>query len=151
MAVTPKFELRDGSGYATQIVYTTNRDNTTLEGAVDETAVDIQVSVNGAAFVSDPTLVKLDMLSFMVPNPTSHPDGLPLDPGLNTIAVRVIDIIGGVSAPATASITRVSTYTDALTYIPTGIKILRRRDSVDVLIAKPTVFTMSSTGFYTPA
>jgi hypothetical protein len=150
MAVTPKFVLRDGSGTSTQLVYTTNKDYTTLEGVIDQTAVDVQVSVNGAAFVSDPTLVQIDLLTFVIPNPTSNPDGLSLEPGENTIAVRVVDIIGGVSAPATATITRISTYANSITYIPTGVKVQRRRDSVDILTAKPIVAAMASSGFYTP-
>ena len=144
MAVTPKFTLRDGSGTSSQIVFTTNRDYTTLEGTIDQTAVDIQVSVNGAAFVSDPTLVKIDLLTFMIPNPTSHPDGLPIEPGENLIAIRVVDIIGGVSAPATATITRVSTYSGFASYTPSGIRLHRRRDSVDILMAQPSNTVMSS-------
>jgi hypothetical protein len=151
MAVTPLFVLRDGSGTSQNIVFTTNRDYTTLEGVVDQTTVDVQVSINGAAFVSDPTLVMLDFLTFTIPNPTSNPDGLPLEPGENIIAVRVVDIIGGVSAPATAKITRVSDYANSITYIPTGIRAHRRRDSVDVLAAMPIVPNISSVGFYIPA
>jgi hypothetical protein len=150
MAVTPLFLLRDGSGTSQKIVFTTNRDYITLEGVVDQTAIDIQVSVNGAPFVSDPTMVKLDLLSFVIPNPDAQPDGLPLEPGENVIAVRVVDIIGGVSAPAVATITRVSDYANSITYIPTGIRIHRRRDSVDILAALPEVPNISSVGFYTP-
>lgn len=150
MAVTPLFLLRDGSGTSQRIVFTTNRETITLEGVIDQTAVDVQVSVNGAPFVSDPTLVKLDFLTFTVPNPDSHPDGLLLEPGENVIAVRVVDIIGGVSAPATANITKVDAAANAIIYIPTGIRVSRRRDTIDVLAALPTLPNISTVGFYVP-
>lgn len=138
MAQTPKFTSRDGTTTTTELVFTTNRLNISLEGTVDINTVDVQVSLNGAAFVSDPTLVLLDGLNFTVPNPNSFPDGLTLRQGVNIVRVRAIDIVGSVSPPATANITRTlgfSAVTEDL--IPTGIKIRRRRDVVDILAVEP--------------
>lgn len=137
MAQTPQFTSRDGTTTTTNLVFTTNQENVSLEGLVDINTVDVQVSLNGSAFVSDPTLVLLDGLNFTVPNPNSFPDGLSLRQGNNTIAVRAIDIVGSVSPPATATITRSLGFglTEAL--IPSGIRLRRRRDTVDLLAAKP--------------
>lgn len=136
MASAPKLNQRDGSGTAQEIVFTTNRERIALDGTVDVTIVDLQVSLDGGNYVSDPDLVYLDGTSFQVPNPLAHPDGLSLDLGLNTIQIRAIDILGGVSAPAIARITRILHVDDAPRYIPSGIKVLRRRDAVDLLVAK---------------
>jgi hypothetical protein len=135
MTTAPQINLRDGSGSATEVVFTTNQAFITLEGTVDTNAVDIQVSIDGAAFVSDSTLVELDGVNFTVPNPSSYPDGLPLQLGSNSVRIRSIDIVGSVSPIATASITRVAAI-EGGGAIPTGIKTRRRRSDVDILIAK---------------
>jgi hypothetical protein len=135
MTTAPQINLRDGSGSATEVVFTTNQAFITLEGTVDTNAVDIQVSIDGAAFVSDSTLVELDGVNFTVPNPSSYPDGLPLQLGSNSVRIRSIDIVGSVSPIATASITRVAAI-EGGGAIPTGIKTRRRRSEVDILIAK---------------
>jgi len=135
MATAPKFNQRDGSSTAQEIAFATNRDHTELTGAIDVTIVDLQISLDGGPYVSDPDLVYLDGTDFRIPNPTAHPDGLMLGIGLNLIQVRAIDIIGGVSSPAVARITRLENVDDASRYVPTGIKVRRRRDTVDILAA----------------
>jgi hypothetical protein len=139
MASAPQIALRDGTGFTQALVFTTNQENIVLTGTVGTDTADIQVSVNGAPFVSDPTLVALDLLKFTVPNPASYPSGFALGLGLNTIALRTIDIVGGVSATSTAVATRVVRPIGQLqTSIPTGIRVRRRRDAVDLQVAKPT-------------
>jgi hypothetical protein len=137
MASAPQIALRDGTGFTTNLVFTTNQEAVVLTGTVGVDTAAIQVSINGAAFVSDPTLVLLDLLTFTIPNPASYPSGLLLDFGVNTIAIRTIDIVGGVSATSTAVITRVSILSDTGATIPTGVSVRRRRDTVDILAAVP--------------
>lgn len=137
MATAPQIKVRDGSGFTQDLVYTTNQESTILQGQVDVSTVDLQVSVNGAAFASDPSLVKFDSQSFTIPNPDVISTGLSLDPGLNTILIRAIDILGSVSAASSASITRVDDTSEENTLIPTGIRLHRRLDAVDILAAKP--------------
>lgn len=136
MTTAPQINLRDGSGSAQQVVFTTNQTFVILTGTVDSNSVDLQVSRNGGAFVSDPTLVQLDGVNFTLPNPTSYPDGLPLTLGTNSIQIRSIDIVGSVSPTALAEVTRVTSLTDEGRFIPTGIKVRRQRNAVDILIAK---------------
>lgn len=136
MATAPQIALRDGSGFTTNLVFTTNEDTVVITGTVDVTTVSLQISVNGAPFVSDPTLVSFNLEAFTVPNLASFPSGLPLNIGVNTILLRTIDIVGGVSATSSATITRVlSISSSAVT--PTGIRVRRHRDSIDILAAKP--------------
>lgn len=139
MAQAPQFTTRDGSGTAQELVFTTNRETITLSGTISLNTVDVQVSVDNANFVSDPALVHLDGTSFTVPNPASYPDGLSLSLGPNSIRVRAIDIVGSVSPNASAAITRIERLAAADTLIPTGIKLHRKRDVVEIHIAKPVL------------
>ena len=143
MTTAPQINLRDGSGTAQSLVFSTNQSFVTLTGSVDTNAVDIQVSIDGADFSSDSSLVELNGVNFTIPNPSSYPDGLPLSFGQNSILIRSIDIVGSVSPTSSAVITRVSGgYDGAESDIPTGVKVRRRRDGVDILAAKPAAITL---------
>lgn len=135
MTTAPQIDLRDGVGTTTDLVFTTNLEFVTLTGTVDTNTVSIQVSINGGAFSSDSSLVDLNGFDFTVPNPTSYPDGLLLDIGVNTVRIRSIDIVGSVSPIATATITCVEALLGG--EIPTGIKLRRERDIVTLMVAKP--------------
>lgn len=137
MAQPPKIYSRDGVTLVTNLTYTTNETSITVSGTVDVKTVDIQVSVNGGAFVSDPTLILFDQTSWSFPNPQSYPAGFVLQPGTNTIQFRTIDILGAVSGPSTVMVLSLPASVINSGTIPSGIRIHRRRDSVDLLIAKP--------------
>lgn len=140
MANAPQIQARDGT-FTQNLVLTTNQKFVSLSGTVDSSTIDIQVSVNGGAFISDPSLVRLDGANFDVPNPSSFPDGLTLNLGVNTIRLRAIDVVGGVSPVSSAEVTRVSTADGAAEIlIPTGIRLRRRRGNIDILVAKATLF-----------
>ncbi len=146
MATSPQINLRDGSGTTQNLVFTTNETGVILTGTISVDTADVQVSVNGAAFVSDSSLVSLELQEFTIPNLSSYPTGLLLEVGVNTIAIRTIDIVGGVSAPALATVTRVSNIGGLAALIPTGIRVRRRRDAVDLLAAVPVVDNTNSAG-----
>ncbi len=138
MATTPQIRVRDGS-LTTNLVLTTNEDALFIEGVADVVTADIQISVNGATYVSDPGLVKFDLPAFTIPNPATYTSGLILVSGVNTILIRTIDIVGGVSAPASVTITKVRS-SDVLAPIPpTALQCRRRRDAVDVMAGRPRV------------
>jgi len=139
MATAPQIKLRDGSGYTTNLVFTTNEEAIVIEGTVDVNTVSIQVSINGGAFVSDPNLISFVVQTFTIPNLSVYPTGLPLEYGVNTILIRTIDIIGGVSATSSVVVTRVEATETPGTRIPTGIRTHRHRDSVDILVAVSVV------------
>jgi len=137
MAFAPQIALRDGSGYTQTLTFNTNQEAIFIEGQVDVSTADIQVSINGAPFVSDPTLVKFDLPNFTLPNPDNYPTGFILEPGKNVILIRTIDIIGGVSGASIVNITKVRAADIATAEAPSGIRVRRRRDAVDVLAAIP--------------
>jgi hypothetical protein len=144
MATAPQIALRDGSGFTTNLVFTTNEDAITITGTVDVNTSVIQVSINGSPFVTDPTLISFVLQTFTIPNPVNYPSGLPLNLGLNTIQIRTIDIVGGVSPISTVSVTRVAAISETTAQIPTGIRVVRHIDSIDILAAKPVPLTNSS-------
>ena len=141
MAKAPQIALRDASGYTTSLVFTTNEEAVFIEGTVTVDTIAIQVSVNGGPFVADPNLVSFVLQAFTVPNLSVYPTGLPLEFGLNTILIRAVDIVGGVSAPSSVLVTRVSESDTTGTQIPTGVRVLRYRDNVKVLAALPKPLT----------
>ena len=141
MASAPQVALRDGSGYTQNLVFTTNEATIFIEGTVDINTVSIQISINGAAYISDPNLVSFVFQAFTVPNLSIYPTGLPLEFGVNTILIRSIDLVGGISAPASVVITRVSETTTPGTQTPTGVRVRRNRNTVAILVAKPKPLT----------
>jgi len=138
MATAPQIKLRDGIGTTTNLVFTTNQESIFLYGTVELNTAAIQVSVNGGPFVTDPDLVKLNLNDWTYPNPAVYPEGALLEVGENTIQIRVIDIVGKVSAPATAQVTRVRTLAGVTgAFIPSGIRTHRNRNTVTLLAALP--------------
>lgn len=146
MATAPKINLRDGSGTAQSVVFTTNQEFVRIDGVVDLNTVAIQVSINDAPFTSDATLVELNGTAFTFPNPSSYPDGYPLEPGVNSIRFRSIDIVGSVSAISSVTVTQVASISTGETLIPTGIRLRRRRNAVDILVAKAPTSIITATG-----
>jgi hypothetical protein len=145
MATAPQIANRTGGGYTTNLVFTTNEESIFVNGTVDNTTAAIQVSVNGGPFVSDPTLILLTLNNFTIPNPNNYPSGLLLEIGVNTLQIRTIDIVGGVSPISTVSVTRVATITSISTQIPTGIKVNRNRNTVDILASVPVTPSNTTT------
>jgi hypothetical protein len=137
MATAPLFESRDSLGFTQNLVFTTNQGSVVLSGTIDVNTSAVQVSINGGPFVSDPTLVKIDLGTFTIPNLTTYPSGLLLEFGDNVIQVRAIDIVGGVSGASTATISRVQAIDLVWTRIPSGIRLRRMRNAVTILAATP--------------
>lgn len=133
MTAPPNLNYFDGSGTTTSLVVTTNLFGLVLTGSVDPNVVDVQIDINGAGFVSDPSLVDLALPNFTVPNLSSFPDGLSLEKGQNVVRLRSVDISGGVSPVSTATLNVVAE-SDLKTLLapPTGLSLQRRATSVDV-------------------
>ena len=141
MASAPQIAFRDGSGFTTALVFTTNQEAIIITGTVDVNTVSVQLSVNGGAFVSDPNLISFVLQTFTIPNLGVYPTGLPLEFGVNVILIRTVDIIGGVSATSSVTVNRVAVLDTTGTQIPTGIRVRRHRNVVDILTAKPKPIT----------
>lgn len=107
---TPKFlgpdnVLRENFSFSTTIP------SRFFSGEIDSDTVDIEVSIFGESFTSDPDLVTFEEDSFTIPNPSVFPDGLELISGSNEILVRTISSNGTTSAPASV-IVRLVTESD---------------------------------------
>src|SRR5262252_6971930 len=141
MASAPQINFRDGSGTTTSLVFSTNEEAVIVTGTVSVDTVSVQVSLNGGPFVADPNLVSFALQTFTIPNLIVYPTGLPLEVGVNTILIRAVDIIGGVSAASSVVATRIVDAAIPGTQIPTGIRVLRYRDFINVLAARPQPLT----------
>lgn len=140
MATAPQIALRDGSGFTTNLVFSTNEEAIIITGTVDVPTVSIQISVNGGDFISDPNLVSFVLQTFTIPNLSVYPTGLPLEYGINTILIRTVDVIGSVSATSSVIVTRISDVDNILgTPTPSGILVRRYRNYVNILVSKPPV------------
>ena len=133
MANAPLLNYFDNSGTTVDLVVTTNTPAIYLTGIVDSTTVDVQINVNGAGFVSDPTLVGIEFPNFTVPNLNSYPGGLSLENGTNVIQLRAIDISGSVSPVTTATI-QVTTDVElgGVYSAPTGVIMNRYADYIEI-------------------
>jgi len=86
---TPKFYGPDNV-LRTEYIFSTDQSFRTFTGTVDADTVDVQVSLRGGAFTSDPDMVSFEGTEFTIPNPSAFPDGLQLLPGENPIEVRAV-------------------------------------------------------------
>ena len=131
---TPKFKGPDGV-YREEYIFTTSLPRRSFEGQMDADTVDMQVSVRGSAFTSDPDLIYFEGTTFVIPNPSAYPDGLPLLAGDNTIEVKSILTNG--TATGTGSIrARLATEADIgnLLEAPSGIWVEQFDSTVKVTI-----------------
>lgn len=149
MATTPRLNYPDGSGTTTSLTMTSNVSGLFFTGTIDANTVDIQIDMNGAGFVSDPALVELSAGTFRIPNVSSHPDGLSLEYGSNTVRLRAVDVGGGVSSPSTISV-EITTDADLgiIPQAPTGVSILRKAKSVDLSWSDVSTDTASGYNVY---
>ena len=134
----PTFEIpqRDGE-FTTSLSFVSTVRHQTFRGQVDPDAVDMQVSIDGGPFESDPALVEFDDGEFQIPNQNVFPEGFRFDFGANTVEVRAIGPTGEVSERASVSVQilreeDVSLVSEA----PTGLSVRRRQDAVEVVWAE---------------
>ena len=131
---TPKFYGPDNV-LRSSYIFTTDRAFRFFTGTIDPDTVDMQVSIRGGGFTSDPDWVAFEGTSFVIPNPTVWPDGLQLLPGDNKIEARAVMTNGDVSSVATAQ-ARLSLERDVKSGVvaPSGIYVERRDKVVDVWV-----------------
>jgi ribosomal protein S9 len=134
VATTPQINSPDGSGQTELLEMTSNLRQHFFSGTVDLNTVDIQVSVNGGGFVTDPSLIDFNLPDFTFPNVATYPNGYTFRPGETTIDIRAIDILGAPSQPARIVLKYV-TRNDLRTFIsaPTGLSVKRHFDSVEII------------------
>jgi len=134
MATTPQFLGPDGVLREEQ-TFTTTISTRFFPGTIDTNTVDLQVSIRGSSFSSDPDLIIFEGDTFTVPNPSSFPEGLDLLAGRNTIELRAVDTTGSVSSVATTNVTLVQEADlGVIARAPTGISLERLGESVNITV-----------------
>lgn len=130
----PKIIGPDGVARET-LLFTTTIATRFFRGTMDSDTVDMQISIRGNPFTSDPDLIVFEGTTFSFPNPAAFPDGLELVAGLNVVEVRSISFSGAVSTPARLEITLVQEADIGLIgTIPTNISVEQEDDSVTLQI-----------------
>jgi hypothetical protein len=133
MAAPPLINLPDGSGQTTDLIITSNLIGFIFTGSVASNTVDVQININSAGFISDPTLVSLTLPTFTIPNLNSLPQGIILQKGPNLIQLRTVDITGALSSPSTISINVVTENDLQIIPIPpTGIRVQRHANTIEL-------------------
>jgi len=134
MANFPEFQGPDGVLRQSYILSTTVPQQF-LTGMMPADTVDMQVSVRGGTYTSDPDLITFEGTSFTVPNPSAYPDGLQLLPGSNDIRVKAILSNGSATQEAVVN-AHLSLEADIgdLAEAPTGIYLERFNDTVKVTV-----------------
>lgn len=134
MASTPRFEGPDGT-LREHYIFTTTISGRFFVGEMDPATVDMQVSIRGGGFSSDPDYIIFEGSRFIVPNPSVFPDGLQLLAGANDIGVKSILTNGEVSSTGTVRAI-LSTDKDirGIAFPPSGIFIERFDGTVAVTV-----------------
>jgi uncharacterized phage protein gp47/JayE len=134
MPTLPKFEGPDAV-LREDYTFSTTIDSRHFSGEMDADTVDMQVSVRGAAFTSDPDLIAFEGTTFVVPNPSAFPDGIQLLAGDNDIQVKAVFSNGTVSKPSriTARLVQDSDLGVSLDE-PTGVFLERFNEAIKVTV-----------------
>jgi hypothetical protein len=132
MVSTPKVLGPDGV-YREATIFSTTIPNRFFSGTMDADTVDMQISVRGEPFTSDPDLIVFEGTTFSFPNPATFSEGLELAPGRNVIEVRSISFSGAVSTSAVVEVTLVQQADVGLVGTPpTNLSVERLQDEVQI-------------------
>ena len=133
----------------TSLIFSTTSTSRFITGVISSGTADVQVSIRGSAYTSDPSLVAFTGTTFIVPNPTSYPNGLTLISGENDIGVQDIPLVGPSGPPATATIFLISGDTEGASFPPpTGIVIERQDQAVLITVQEVTDSRVTGYNFY---
>lgn len=133
-----------------ETVFSTTSTTRFFSGTINSDTADIEVSIRGAAFSSDPSLVSFSTEGWVVPNPTSYPNGLELFAGENVVEVRSVPLSGPPTAPVRATVLLLdSPISEALP--PTSITVERYDNSVNVSAVGLTDPLVTGYNFYASA
>jgi hypothetical protein len=133
-----------------ETVFSTTFNTRFFDGVMGADTVDMEVSIRGGEFTSDPDFILFEGASWQVPNSAAFPDGLELVSGLNTIEVRAISTTGTVSASATIEVTLVQERDiDVVALPPTNISMQRLNNAVEITAESPDdTTTLQGINFY---
>lgn len=148
MASTPKVFAPDGV-LREEFIFSTTLPSRFFFGTIDDDTVDMQISVRGGPFVTNPDLIVFEGTSFTVPNPSVFPDGFDLAPGLNVIEIRSISTSGAVSSAARIE-ARLIQESDVgfIPSPPTNITVERLNNAVNIQAEKEDDDRIQGFNFY---
>jgi len=114
-------------------------ENRFFSGVIPSDAVEVQVSINGSEFSSDPSLSEWGDGKWTVPNSQYSPEGLELLTGVNTVEVRTLLPSGSLTPPAKAEVTLKSVLDlGVVAIVPTNIAVVQNDGSI-TLSAEPGI------------
>lgn len=142
--MTLKALAPDGS-YRNEVVFSTTSTTRFFTGTINTDTADLEVSIRGGTFTSDPALVSFSASGWIVPNPTAFPNGLELFSGENTVQVRSIPLSGSPSAPVGVTVFLLASVTVQAVDSPTAISVERLDQSV--LVSAQGLADTSITGY----
>ena len=146
--LTPLVRGPDGV-YRETFSFSTTQEERFFTGTMDADTVDMEVSINGAAYTSDPDYILFEGTSWTVPNPTVYPDGMEFLPGTNTILIRALFTGGSASPSATITATLVQESDVGLVATsPTNISVDQKDGSVEVQVEGLTDTAFQGFNFY---
>jgi len=123
-----------------------------FSGTIPVDAVDVQVSIDGSGFSSDPDLVQWGDGAWTVPNPLAEPEGLYLSQGLNTVEIRAILPSGSVTPSAAAQVRIVDPdAAGVVAAVPTNISVNQKNASVEVRAEVTAATGFQGLNFYASA
>lgn len=142
-ALGPDGVLRDAVQFSTSV------ETRFFTGTIPADAADVQVSVNGSGWSSDPSLVEWGDGEWLVPNPAAEPNGLFLLPGSNSIQVRAI-LPTGSTTPAASVVARLVSDADVgvVAAVPTNISVEQKNDSVVIRAESSSPTGFQGMNFY---
>ena len=147
-SLTPKFIGPDGVARE-QFIFSTTLPERFFQGLIDASTIDLQISIRGGEFVSNPDLIYFEGTTFIVPNPSVYPDGLDLQAGSNEILVRAISTSGAVSNPARIEVSLIQEADlDLFPDPPSNLKVERFNDEVEIVVEKPAGLQIVGMNFY---
>lgn len=132
------FLLPDGK-YLSKTAISTTRENRFLTGTYDDAnTVNLEVSVRGRSFVSDPDLISFTSGGFIIPNPEAYPDGMDLFPGSNMVKVQATNLKGQIADEGQVDLILVGEdIVDVYPDPPTGISVESYRGEVKINVQGP--------------
>lgn len=134
MADFPEFQGADGV-LRQNFILSTTLPNRFFTGDMPADTVDMQVSIRGASFTSDPDFITFEGTQFTVPNPSAFPDGLRLLPGSNQIRVRATLSNGSTTQEAVVDASLVlEADVGGVLDAPSGLFLERRDSTVNITV-----------------
>lgn len=130
------------------LVFSTTATTRFFTGTLPDDTVDVEVSLFGQPFTTDPTLVSFSGTGFVVPNPASYPNGLDLFSGDNEIQVRAVFLSGSRSPAASATVRLLPVPQSDVFAPPSGITVERLDGSVRITAQGLTDSRVTGYNFY---